>query len=1173
MIKKIQELVPAWLNRQTATLAIPADLQVRGSGITFIDSTDAINPSAAEKKTDYLWFKLTETEGGRTYDGYRVVRLLLLKFLPLEASSDAGLLQKMRAVLRGMAGAQVNMVYLAAGVFGDPPLGIVQCYGVSSFAPTLDEAVSASSRDLSLLEAALKAGYRQLRLDKLSARLGNWVYTSLESMPHALVAVGHPDPRENSRSPRATQNPLTAGDQASQGYSMQQNEILYRGMSALREDFVLMALAYHVPIDAITKMLTGIAQETSVWASQQQGIRSANFGVSLPAMLSGALADSASRSYGTGTGLADSTGQAHSVGSGISDGTAHTVGHTTSVGGSHSVSSGTSTGLSSGTSDGTSVTDTDSHSTSSSESHSDSSGTSGSTAHSDSSGWGWNVGVSAVVASGSVSHNWSATDASMSGWSQGSTDGTMTGSMSGSAHAVGTSHGTTQGMSQGASQGESFGESWSASDSVADSVSHGTSSSVGDTSSQGHTTASSQSWSDGIGRTASNGLAVGVAPSFSMGNSAQWQNDPAILITQIMRTQQKLLMTASQEGAYYTDLYALTSTERGLQAMMGLIPEAFQGTEEVVTGVQCRTLTDDEETYIRAHARAWTPSTRVEVIPGAVSGYMDSTLLTMLQLASYTSPGVFEQGTAQTTQEETPNFAFFPDMPGDVSLGRQWSVENGELTTAMLRLSRERHFHTAFLGDSGFGKTVAAEALAHGTTVAWHFRTIVLDFGQGWRKALKWPGLEGRVDIRQLQPRASRPLRWNFLQVPQRIDPGRYASLLSELFANAGQMGARQLGFMRRALTELYSREGVLVFGVKTYYGKKIEALDAQIAKLAKANQAALSDDGKSPKRNPAVSIENLAQKRSGLVTRMKRLLSLSPAEAAALGLPEGIDTANLDSEAQQKLAIYRSKQIGVNDWLTLLREYYDEVTANKDQASRTSLEGVLLRLDQFESMQAQYGPGDDSVAVEDLGLLGPENDRWGVTVIEGGSEMDEFAKSALLSLMAVIIYLDAVVRRRESLSGKYFPPLQIFFEEANKVLSGVGGSAASDSDKKGGSSVAEIFQTMWRDGRKYFVFLHLMGQTASELPPGILASCANLFVFQTKDGKDRDVVLPHLGRSEKGIVNTEYKRYLARIPRTMAIAKLGYSMDVLDLEPALIQPLLVSIDEPSDEAIVAALN
>ncbi len=159
----------------------------------------------------------------------------------------------------------------------------------------------------------------------------------------------------------------------------------------------------------------------------------------------------------------------------------------------------------------------------------------------------------------------------------------------------------------------------------------------------------------------------------------------------------------------------------------------------------------------------------------------------MLQTAAYTvAPCVFEQGAALTTQEETPPFAFYPDMPGDLILGRQYSVETGRLTNAFLRLAPERHFHTAFIGDTGFGKTVAAERLALRDHPAWHYRTIILDFGQGWRKALNWPGMEGRVDVRQLFPGAKRPLRWNFLQVPKRIEVGRYRTLVANCLPMPG---------------------------------------------------------------------------------------------------------------------------------------------------------------------------------------------------------------------------------------------------------------------------------------------------------------------------------------------------------------------------------------------------
>jgi len=71
---------------------------------------------------DYLVFRITEREGAREYQGYRAVRLLQLRYISLEARRDAGLLQKMRTVLRGLYGAQVDLVYLAAGVFKNPML-------------------------------------------------------------------------------------------------------------------------------------------------------------------------------------------------------------------------------------------------------------------------------------------------------------------------------------------------------------------------------------------------------------------------------------------------------------------------------------------------------------------------------------------------------------------------------------------------------------------------------------------------------------------------------------------------------------------------------------------------------------------------------------------------------------------------------------------------------------------------------------------------------------------------------------------------------------------------------------------------------------------------------------------------------------------------------------------
>ena len=56
-----------------------------------------------------------------------------------------------------------------------------------------------------------------------------------------------------------------------------------------------------------------------------------------------------------------------------------------------------------------------------------------------------------------------------------------------------------------------------------------------------------------------------------------------------------------------------------------------------------------------------------------------------------------------------------------------------------------------------------------------------------------------------------------------------------------------------------------------------------------------------------------------------------------------------------------------------------------------------------------------------------------------------------------------------------------------------------------------------------------------------------------------------HLRASPEAGMNTEYKRYLARIPKTYAIAKLGYSTGVFDREPVLIQPAYIQCAEPLD--------
>ena len=968
-IRNAQDWLPGWAGRigtrQKNSPSVPDDLVVERSGVCFVDGRDEL---------DYLWYQLSEREGGFEYAGYRVVRLLQLSFLPLEARGDPGLLQKMRTVLRGLYGSQVNFLYLAAGIFDhqQAPVGIVQCYGVSAFANTLEEARVLSLRSIAALKAAMSGAYRQVRLDPLTVRIAEWIFLSFHDMKHVLVTVGHTDPRENARGGNSAllRNPLVEAGPTAQQYTLQQNEILFRGMSDLREEFLFLVLTSPIGLSDITEMLTGLAEETSTWAAWQSGVRSVSFGVSLPAFLSGLMAQSASQGYSTSQGESHSQGQAHTDSQAHTDGLAHTEGQAETSGWSHSVtdSESRSVGLavSQGQAHSVGHAVTEGNAVTESSGHVSSHGSAAS--HVDSSNWGLRGSIqpAGVGIGGNV--GWGSAD----GVSSMSSEANMQG------HSETNSHAETNSQSDTVSQGtvvsevltnthaESSGVFGSHTQSQSNTTSQADTQGQADTASSAESQMQSQSSGQAIGRGASAGLTVGIAPSVSASNSYQWQFDPAILVTQILRQQQTLLNLASKEGAYYTDVYAMARTEQGKQALMGLIPESFHGTEDVVTGVQTRDLTQAERDYIGLHARVFTPSTRVETIPEIISGYMDSTILTMLQLAAYTAPGMFEQGTALTVQESTPDFAFRPSMPGDVVIGWQWSSETGQLTHTPFRLTPDRHFHTAFCGDTGFGKSVAAERLACETTRQWHFRTVVLDFGQGWRRALNWSGLEGRVDIRQLYPGAPRPLRWNILQVPRRMFPSRYRTLVSELFANAGRMGPRQLGFMRRALTQVYTNLGVLTTDPEVInhptWGRLQDSVEAAIAQEWRDHNHI-----------------------SGTVQAGQPLSDLQPGEL-------------------QLLAVWRSQRADVRMWVERLKNFYSTLPKG-DQASRASLEGVLLRVEQFAEGQmarqygSQSGTGSGSLPVEDLGLLGPAEDPWGLVIVEGGAEMDEYPKAALLAL------------------------------------------------------------------------------------------------------------------------------------------------------------------------------
>ncbi|MBP7691795.1 MAG: serine-rich protein [Anaerolineales bacterium] len=1178
------------------------DLTVTASGLEF-------HPGG-RGQVNYYWFEIKEQRGaGRPWTGVRVVKLAELVYLPQEMRLEASLIRRQAALQRALAATGIELITLSLGIFEAPEgqrlsgaTGVVQCYGVATRAASREAAAALAGQQMAAVTAAFAAQFPQSRLVPLSAERAVWLANALGDMAHITTLIGQPDPRESARGGGQERAPKP------DTFTEQQNELLFRALTRAREEFVFLNIATPVARADVARMQAALADLTSPIASRQQGSSSIGFGVSLPVILSAAQGLSAGQSYGTAstTGETHGTSQAH--GTATTDGVAntaswsHTIGQAHTEGVAHSSSithtSGTShsVGISEGAAQSSGWADTagasQSHGVTNTSSHSESaSGGSVTTVtssqtqgHTDN--WTANGGVSiepagigisgggGVGASDSVGQSTGISQATSSGWASTNSSGQSISDVAttSQAHSVSGSATQSQGISEswGSSSSVSVGEATTLSqaDTTSESQTVGGARTTSHAETSSYSTGESQAQSQGrsvalgqtLGAVHSASLGAGVAPSASVSKSFQWKDENAVALTELLEQQINLLKEAAEEGGLYSDAYLLTRTETGRAVAEAAAVQAFGGSQGVVMHVQPRRPAGQPEAeHLQRHARCFSPSSLVETL-GWLNGYAFSTLITPTQQAAYSAPGLFEEGSALTVQERTPPFALNPALPGDVVLGFQYSTERGELTTIPLRLSEDRHFHTVFAADTGFGKTVAGERLAVEVVGVWHHRAVALDFGAGWRKLLRSTLPRDRVDFYQLYPGGVRPFRWNFLQIGRRIDPETQISATAELLCAAGRMGPRQMGLIKKALRHAYLQAGVIFpagrFDLASFEKKPDPPPSKPTGRPTKPQ----------PQPDPA--------------TELLKWTVLQPGEPQALAaariaygrsgpvIKDGVPVSGLGAFDRQSLAVWRSRSVGIADiyeWLLTYTEGLDE-----RDPSRVTLEGILVRLETFTrgALGQMYGPGDDSLAVEDLGLLGPEPkvaDRWGLCILEAGT-MDEFAKIVVFSLAAWHLYQDAVARRREALGGWQNRPLDIFWEEANKVLTGDGAGADAATSSSGGA--IQLWQSMWRDGRKYSIYLHPLVQTLAALPPGILASCNNAFFGQMKNLQDRDLAVGHLARSERGFTDEEYKRYVSRIPKKLAIVKLGYSDDVAQLEPMLAQPLIVPGVEPSDEEL-----
>ena len=812
--------------------------------------------------------------------------------------------------------------------------------------------------------------------------------------------------------------------------------------------------------------------------------------------------ESSGESWGTSGGNAYTTGSAQGTGSADSTGTSSGMAVSGSTSASHSIGAADSSSTGTGTSTGHSASSGGSSSTTTTATQgtADTVGWANSTGTADSKGWSSSTGTA-------DSRGWSqgTGTADSSGWSKGTGAADATSGSRSVSASTATSHSVSKGTSDSESWGESVSEGWSEGKSVSRGTSTGQSHGTGISDAQGI--------SYGAGQGVSGGLSAGIVPGVSISRSWQTEDDVAIRLTEVTRGLESLLNTASVEGGFLTTALLLAS-DAGERAAQALAPQAFHG-----PNVPTPVLTVPGAPYLRDHALAFRPSLEPDGDPFRINLLWSKwgTLLTPAMLAAYTCPNLFEEGTTVTIQEKLPPLAFYPELGGEVVLGHQVSPETGDLTNAPLRLSREAHFHTAFCGDTGYGKSVAAVRLAYETTLHWQLKTIVLDFGAGWRQLLNAPGLAGHVEIRQLSPGGVRPLRWNPLQIGRNILPEVQWRSFSDIFGTIAQLGGkRQIHELREMLRKVYLAAGVMV-------------------------------DDPECRNDPAWG-------------------QVQPAEAAQVGARAGTPLAALDRPTRQLLAAARSREVGLTD---LYRRIEAELhTIPPKDIRRSILEGINFRLKPLVQGEAglQYTAGPDASDINDV-VPG----AWGVAVLEGGAFLDDFSKAFLLGWAAWQLYTDAVVLRTRSSVTKP-AHMQIVFEEANKILAGLDNGGGGE-DEAGGLSTADQFANMWRDSRKYGIWLHLVTQSPALIPPGILASCNSLFTGQLKNQKDQDAIITALARSPKGLVDEPWRRFLASIPIARAVVKLGYQMDRARLEPCYIQPLLLNVREPTDADIAATLG
>ena len=258
---------------------------------------------------------------------YKAVFPAVLEYLPRQMREQVTVLQRFAACLKGLYNARMDLLAMVAGMFGqlgEEPRGLVQAYAAQAYGETPEEAIRRGKIAYTALLATLRS-IPQARFVPMKAGERDFFQRAYSSFPHILVAVGQPDPRMEGTRAFGERAPGIGPEEE----TLEQNELIYRGLQALGLDFANLTLATCVGRHTLFRLQQRFREEATTWLSRIRGTRSISLNFSLPVFFSGVDTSGRTTGYEASRQQGISLSQMHSEGTSESTGYTKSVAHTT----------------------------------------------------------------------------------------------------------------------------------------------------------------------------------------------------------------------------------------------------------------------------------------------------------------------------------------------------------------------------------------------------------------------------------------------------------------------------------------------------------------------------------------------------------------------------------------------------------------------------------------------------------------------------------------------------------------------------------------------------------------------------------------------------------------------------------------------------------------------------